>query len=175
MMNQHDHAMHHPKTETNPNEYTRFLLVICSIVVTSNALYLLGENLETIEFVRTFMGVFMVVFAGFKFLGYRMFTQMFPSYDLIAKRLGLYAKVYPFVELLLGIGMLLDLGGFTRDMTTVVVMTIGAVGIINSLYIKKQKMHCACLGNIIKLPLSWVSLFENILMSVLAVVMLVFG
>ena len=47
-----------------------------------------------------FMGGFFVVFSFFKLLDLRGFVDSFRTYDPIAKRVGVYAWVYPFVELL---------------------------------------------------------------------------
>jgi hypothetical protein len=40
--------------------------------------------------------------------------------------------------------------------------------------IKKTNFQCACLGTIIKLPLSKVTLFEDLLMMVMSIIMLLY-
>jgi hypothetical protein len=131
-----------------------------------------SDALNMLNRVRIFMGVFMVVFATFKFVGYKMFVEMFPMYDFIAIRSKLFAQTYPFIELVLGLLAIFNLLSPWREVTVAIVMGVGAAGIINQVYIKKKKIHCACLGNIIKLPLSTVSLFEDVLMVGLALYML---
>ena len=54
---------------------------------------------------------------------------------------------------------------------TAILMGIGAVGVGQSLW-KKSSLHCACLGSLISVPLSTISLIENVLMGGMAVFML---
>ena len=124
------------------------------------------------EWMRLFMGVFFVVFAGFKFAGYKMYVMMFPMYDLIAMRSKIYTKAYPFIELAFGLSYLFDLFAPWRDVVVFAVMTIGLAGVVKSL-LDKKKIRCACLGNIIKLPLSKTTLTEDALMAVMALGFLV--
>jgi hypothetical protein len=112
-----------------------------------------------------------VVFATFKLIGYQMFALMFVGYDIIAKRLKPYAYAYPFIELGLGVLYLANLMPAARDIITVIVMAIGAIGVFQEIK-KRRGIHCACLGNIIKLPLSTVSLIEDVGMGLMAVLML---
>lgn len=123
------------------------------------------------EFLRYFMGVFFVVFASFKFVGYSMFAMMFAGYDVVAKRFKPYAYAYPFIELVLGIMYLDNSAPFARDIITVVVMGVGTIGVVQELQ-KRSGIHCACLGNVIKLPLSTVSLVEDVGMGLMALAML---
>ena len=49
---------------------------------------------------------------------------------------------------------------------------------MNSAYVtqallQKRKIRCACLGTILKLPMSGITLLEDLLMGVMALVMLV--
>lgn len=157
--------------EASRKEYIKFGFVIAGILLLSWLLYsLLGiGGIE--DFLRWFMGVFFVVFAGFKFIGYEMFTMMFPSYDLLAMRYKAYAYVYPFIELGLGIMYIADVVPVPRDLFTIAIMAIGGAG-VQAERRKRRMFRCACLGNIIKLPLSTVSLAEDVGMGLMAVVML---
>jgi hypothetical protein len=53
-------------------------------------------------------------------------------------------------------------------------MTLNAISVINAL-IKKKTINCACLGTAIKLPLTVVSLFEILLMLIMATFMVKHG
>ena len=162
---------HHSKAEATSVEYVKFVGVLGGVALISYVLHqAFGDS--TSDFLRLFMGSFMLVFASFKLVGYRMFVEMFPMYDPIAKRSKLYAKVYPFIELALGVLAIANLFETARLISVVVLMGVGAAGIVHSVYVQKRKIHCACLGNIIKLPLSTVSLAEDIGMAGLAIYML---
>ena len=167
-----DHA-HHPMVagENSPIEYFKFAGVITAITLASLFLHATYGTSGWEDFLRWFMGVFFLVFASFKFIGYKMFAMMFAGYDVVAKRFKAYAYAFPFIELGLAVLYLGDLVPNTRDLLTVVVMGLGAIGVAQEIR-KRSGIHCACLGNIIKLPLSTVSLVEDVGMGLMAVVML---
>lgn len=166
MNHAHDHASM-PPSENSPVEYLKFGLVILAIVTISFFLNTGGFE----DYLRWFMGIFFVVFASFKFIGYKMFAMMFAGYDVIAKRFKPYAYAYPFIELGLGLMYLFDLAPITRDVLTIFIMGIGAIGVFQEIK-KRSGIHCACLGNVIKLPLSTVSLVEDVGMGLMALAML---
>lgn len=175
---QHKHHSSHHVTahkmvggEHSPKEVAKFVAVIASIFLVSFIVYSLSAATGFMEWMRWFMGVFFVVFAGFKFAGYAMFAQMFTGYDVIAKRFKPYAYVYPFIELFLGALYIFDIAPLPRDIATVVIMGVSAIGVFQEIK-KRSGIHCACLGNIIKLPLSTVSFVENASMGVMALAMI---
>ncbi|MCA9308873.1 hypothetical protein KC973_00695, partial [Candidatus Saccharibacteria bacterium] len=94
--------------------------------------------------------------------------------DVIAKRFKPYAYLYPFIELGLGVLYLLNLAAAYRDAVTLVIMGVGVVGVTQEIK-KRSGIHCACLGNVIKLPLSTVSLVEDAGMGLMALIMLLMG
>ena len=169
-MNTEEH--HHSTSESNLLEYAKFVGVILLILIMSWVLYSSSNTTGNYEFMRIFMGVFLVVFAGFKLAGYKMFVMMFQGYDLIAKRVKLYAQAYPLIELGLGIMYLTDVYDVARNSILLIVMGVGAVGVFQEIYHRRSGVYCACLGNVIKLPLSTVSLVENVTMAVMAALML---
>ena len=168
-----DHtSSHHEEAESTTGEYIKFTLIIVTIITGANILYFVSDSAGAMEWMRWFMGVFMLTFAGFKFAGYKMFVSMFPMYDLLAKRTQAYAYAYPFIEFGIAVLFLADVLPTPRSVLTVLIMGLGAIGIVKTTYIQKKRIHCACLGNIIKLPLSTVSLADDVAMLTMAIVML---
>ena len=163
---------HHDDSESTPVEYAKFIGVIAFIVGITWFAYSRSDLSGADEFMRIFMGIFLTVFAGFKFAGYKMFVMMFQGYDLIAKRSQLYARAYPFIEQLLGAAFLLDILPTPRNIVLLMIMGIGSVGVFYEIKHRRSGVYCACLGNIIKLPLSTVSLVENLTMVAMASAML---
>lgn len=142
------------------------------------ATYLVGVSLinnihdHTIHwqnFMNQFMAGFFLVFSAFKFLDLRGFANGYASYDLLAKRWNAYGTIYPFIELSLGILYLTQLLPTMTQIITIVVMGFSSLGVINSL-LKKQSIQCACLGTIINVPLSTVTLIEDLTMVILAII-----
>lgn len=158
-------------SESSPIEYIKLGTVLAVIVIAS---WFFNENFGTggwAEYLRWFMGVFFVVFALFKFIGYKMFAMMFTGYDIVAKRFKPYSYAYPFIEFGLGVLYIADAFATPRDIVTFLVMFIGIIGVAQEIK-KRSDVHCACLGNIIKLPLSTVSLLEDAGMGIMATIML---
>ena len=170
MKTHHHHNQTHDDAENTPLEYLKFSLIIAFIAGFS--LMLAIADFSWLEYLRLFMGVFFVVFAGFKFVDIKMFAIAYSGYDLVAKRFKVYGYLYPFLELGLGILYLADLIPFTRDILTVGLMTVGSAGVLKELT-NGSKIRCACLGKYIKLPLTTVSLVEDVGMGAMALVMLI--
>lgn len=164
----HEHNM--IASENKPIEYLKFFGVL---LVISLIAYIAAGSHEWMELMRWFMGVFFVVFAAFKFAGYRMFVTMFQGYDIVAKRFKTYAYAYPFIEAALGFAFIANISPGPRNLLTLLIMSVGAIGVFQEIKHRRSGVHCACLGNIIKLPLSSVSLVEDVTMAVMALVMLV--
>lgn len=157
--------------EHSPKEYAKFAIII--LVITLLAWFINGTS-GWINYLQWFMGIFFVIFGSFKLIGYQMFTMMFAGYDIVAKRFKPYAFAYPFIELALGIFYLFNMGSFGRDFLALIIMGVGSIGVFQEIK-KRSGIHCACLGNVIKLPLSTVSLVEDVGMGLMALVMLIYG
>jgi len=162
----------HKTSESSGLEYLKFYGVIAAILVVSGWLYGESEVSGVEEYLRHLMGVFLVVFGGFKLAGYKMFTMMFAGYDLIAKKSRVYAQAYPFIELTLGLVYLLDWLPVLRDWLALAIFGVGTIGVFQEIYHRRSGVYCACLGNVIKLPLSTVSLVEDAAMVVMALFMI---
>jgi copper chaperone CopZ/uncharacterized membrane protein YphA (DoxX/SURF4 family) len=118
-----------------------------------------------------FMAGFFLVFSFFKLLNLKGFAKGYGSYDIVARKIPAWGTVYPFVELALGIAFLTGFQPVLTNVVTLVVMAVSCIGVIQSL-LKKSPFQCACLGTIIKLPLSKVTLAEDLLMVAMSALML---
>lgn len=144
------------------------LIFICATIMS----FVLGFDWQ--EWMRWFMGGFFIIFGSFKLIGYEDFITMFPRYDPIAKRIPLYNYSYPFIELFLGFLYCSNLAQLPRDVITLTLLSVGAWGILRYTSMQSEsEIQCACLGNVIKLPLSNISLYEDVIMAVMAGLMLV--
>lgn len=120
---------------------------------------------------RHFMAGFFLVFSFFKMLDVSAFATSYGSYDVIARRWLGYGYVYPFIELSLGAAYLTDFQPVATNVVTLVVMGVGTVGVVQTL-LSHRKIRCACLGTVFNLPMSYVTLVEDVLMAGMAAVML---
>lgn len=166
-----DHVAHHADAVSSERkEYYKFFGILLFLALAAIAMSSLsGFNWE--EWMRWFMGGFFIVFGSFKLIGIENFVIAFRGYDIIGSRLRPYAYLYPFIEILLGIFYTLNMLSIGRDTLTIVIMVIGAFGVSKAIN-RHEKIQCACLGTIIKLPLTTVSLIENLAMATMALIML---
>ena len=123
-------------------------------------------------FMHGFMGVFLLVFALLKIFNLKGFKRGFTMYDLLAKRVKNYAFVYPFIELALGLAYLAFLTPAATYVATIVVFTFGAIGVLFALR-DGLDIDCPCMGSILSVPLSTVTLTEDLVMVLMAVMLLV--
>jgi len=120
---------------------------------------------------RHFMAGFFIVFAFFKMLNLEGFASSYSMYDIIAKRCYSYGFVYPFLELGLGILYLTNSFPYITNVLTIVILGISSIGVIES-NLNERKIKCACLGDVFNLPMTTVTIVENVSMIVMAIVML---
>lgn len=121
-----------------------------------------------------FMGGFFLVFSFFKLLNLRGFVASYSTYDVVAKRCAAYGYAYPFLELALGIACLWRFNPQLTNWATFILMSVSSIGVIQSL-LQKRKIQCACLGAVFNLPMSSITLIEDLLMAGMALAMIVFG
>lgn len=123
-------------------------------------------------FMRHFMAGFFIVFSFFKFLDLRGFAESYATYDLLAKRWQGYGYVYAILELGLGCLYVLNIFPIATNAFTFILMCFSLAGVLISV-LNKQKIRCACLGTVFNLPMSTVTIVEDVLMIVMSAAMLV--
>lgn len=121
-----------------------------------------------------FMGGFFLVFSFFKLLDLAGFAGAYRSYDIVAKSFPAWGYTYPFVELALGVGYVLNWNPLALNTITLLVMAIGSVGVFRAL-LRRSAIQCACLGTALKLPMTKVALLEDLGMAGMAAAMLTFA
>ena len=134
--------------------------------------YLNMHNLSLNKVMIDFMGLFFIVFSFFKFLDYSTFPKSFSKYDPLAVKSMLYARLYPFIELLLGLCFLFNFKIKIISFITLSILSITTIGITKSL-VKKNQIECACLGTSMKLPMTEATLIENLIMILMSLNLLI--
>lgn len=119
-----------------------------------------------------FMAGFFLVFSFFKLLDLRGFARAYRMYDLPARWIPGWAFAYPFVELALGVAFLVRWNPMVSNAVTLGLMLIGAAGVLKAL-LDKRTIRCACLGTALNLPMTMVTLVEDLAMAAMAAAMLV--
>ncbi len=150
--------------------YKPLLLIAAFITGVSLLTSWNGTEINGMKWMSAFMAGFFIVFSFFKFLDLRGFADSYAMYDLLAKRVKGYGYVYPFIELALGVMYLVSFNPAITTMATIVVMGFSSIGVIKSVIDKKQ-IRCACLGAVFNLPMSTVTIIEDLLMVGMALFM----
>jgi hypothetical protein len=78
-------------------------------------------------------------------------------------------RIYPWIELALGLAYLSGTYPTATYIVTIVLMGIGAIGVTRALKAGLDT-RCACMGTILNVPLSTVTLTEDIAMGVMALI-----
>lgn len=140
--------------------------------ITITAFLLNYKPLNWSNFMLDFMGLFYIVFSFFKLLDLKGFPQSFRMYDPLAKAIPVYAWIYPFIEVALGLMFLMRFEIQIALVITIIILGITTIGVTRTL-LNKKSIQCACLGTALKLPMTKATFIENSIMIVMAVLMLI--
>ncbi len=129
------------------------------------------EHFQLRMLLHNFMTGFFLVFSFFKLLDVKAFAESFQMYDLLAAKVPFYGRIYPFLELTLGLLCLTHFQPKLVYWADISIMSFGALGVIQSV-VSKQKIRCACLGTVFNLPMSTVTIIENSIMVAIGIILL---
>ncbi|QQR48726.1 hypothetical protein IPF37_04135 [bacterium] len=149
-----------------------YLIIIIFVIIKQ----ILLPAIEIYSFIQSsmldFMGFFFIIFGGFKIIKLGNFAEAYAMYDLVAKRSRSYALLYPFIEVSLGALYLLRWQLSFVNLVTLILMLISAAGVAHEL-LQGKKIMCACLGTVFKISMTYVTLFEDLLMILMAAIMII--
>jgi hypothetical protein len=155
--------------------YTNYipLISIFLIIISSTILKQFYSGFNVMNAMQDFMGIFFIVFSIFKIINIKGFAEAYSQYDIIAKNFFAYGYIYPFIELGLGIAYLMRWNPLITNSITAGIMLVSSIGVVQQL-LKKNVLTCACLGAVFKIPMTYVTLLEDLLMAVMAIITLIF-
>lgn len=146
------------------------LLLIFFVTFTISIKELIVGSFEFSKSMSYFMAGFFLIFSGFKLLDLKGFQSGYRTYDLLARKIGWYGLIYPFIELFFGIGYLLGLESEIFHTIVFLVMAFSGIGVTQKL-LAKEKFQCVCLGTFIKVPLTKITFVEDFGMALMAILM----
>ena len=151
--------------------YKPILLVFGFITLVTLVMQADKGYFDLMTWMQHFMAGFFLVFSFFKLLDLKGFAESYAMYDVVAKQIPAWGYIYPFVELGLGIAYCANYQPFLTNIVTLVVMSVSLIGVLQSVW-NKRKIQCACLGAGFNLPMSTVTIVEDLLMILMAMAML---
>lgn len=159
------------KTKSWIETYKPILIIFGYIIgITLLVEYMNGE-FSWMRWMNHFMAGFFLVFSFFKLLNLKGFTESYAMYDIVAKKWNGWGYVYVFTELALGIAFLTGFNPILSNTVAFTVMTVSIIGVLQSIF-NKRKIKCACLGDVFNLPMSTVTIIEDLLMIIMSLTML---
>lgn len=153
-----------------PAEYKKLVYILLGILIVSCLLTTI-RGWSVGRFMADFMAMFFITFAGFKFVDIEGFVHGYRNYDIIAQRFRPWAYAFPFIEAFMGFWYLLSEAPTNLNLLALLITGTASIGVFREIN-RKSRFMCACLGTFIRLPLSRVSLVENVSMFVMAAIML---
>jgi len=141
------------------------------VIISSLALQVSRTNLTINDWLIDYMGLFFIIFSFLKFFDLKGFKNTFSQYDLIAKKIPLFGFAYPFLELILGVCFLSRSLLLYANIITLIIMAIQSIGVFQSLR-RKSDIQCACMGSSISVPLSSLTLLEDMIMVIMSAYMI---
>lgn len=146
-------------------------IALIYVVAALVSLYTIKWNMYP-DYMSHLMGWVLIFFGVIKLSDVVGFANEFAKYDPLARRSVVYAQVYPFLEITLGILFILQLLILPATLITLFIYSTSLYGALQSL-LKKETLHCVCLGTYFKLPLSTVTIIEASFMILMCLSMLV--
>ncbi len=120
--------------------------------------------------IQRFMGFSICALAMLKLMDVDSFAASFVKYDLATQRWRVWGKLYPGVELLIGLGFLLKPPLPVAGWIALIVGIQGMISVIKAVYIDKLALNCACVGGNSKTPLGIISFTEYAIQSLMGLV-----
>jgi len=150
------------------------LLTIMTFIYIIN-LYYLQWNLNTLskkkQFISNVLGTVLIFLGIIKLYNLSSFVSTFNKYDLIASNVPFYGYIYPFLEIILGILFLKQSNIKSLYTVTIIFISINLLGVINGLQ-SKYKLKCGCMGSFVDLPLSYLTIIENLFILIKTIILL---
>lgn len=152
--------------------YKPLLVIFAFITGLSLFASSINNEIHWMDFMNYFMAGFFITFSFFKLLDLKGFAESYSMYDLLANKFKPYGFIYPFIELGLGLAYFTGFNPVFTNAITILIMGFSSIGVIQSV-MNKQKIRCACLGAVFNLPMSTITIIEDLLMVAMAITALI--
>lgn len=126
---------------------------------------------DAMRWMSHFMAGFFLTFCFFKLLDLRGFAESYAMYDIIAMKWPVWGYIYATLELALGLAYLTGFEPLITNSATFTLMSVSVIGVIRSV-MNKRKIKCACLGAVFNLPMSTITIIEDVIMIAMSASMI---
>ena len=151
----------------------RILFVLAGLMF----FYMLGRyyflsNYGLDNVLNDFMAGFFMFFGALQLNSLSSTSEALKKYDPLAQKFSWYAGLYPFVFFFFGLLLHFHSASMIVSLLTIPMLGIQTLGIINVLK-SGANIECACAGTRFSLPLSYVTVVENLIMVTMSIAMII--
>jgi hypothetical protein len=146
-----------------------FILFLVSFIAAISISF--AKDFTGLKFPDLFMGFLLLFLSYFKIIDVTKFQSGFIKYDLLTQKIPIYGTIYPFLELILAILFFSGLYPIFTYIFTILIFLEGMISVFIALK-NKLDLRCACLSTVFNIPLTYVTLVEDLFMLVMCLFML---
>ena len=158
------------KHKTHSPSWKQYLPLLTILTLIASVAGITSGGDGTSFLLHSMIGVFLV-FGGFKLIDLQGFAEGYALYNVLAQRWRGYGYLYPFLEVGLGLVMLAGFHPHWLLLATATLMLFN--GGSAAIAMRTQTgVECVCLGTVLKVPLTFVTLVEDVGMATLALLLL---
>lgn len=151
--------------------FYRPLIIIGSIAVLFAVIQTTIVGWSEHTFMQYLMAGYFIFFGSLKIIGWRGFVASYRQYDDIAKRSRVYVTLYPLIEVGIGMTYYVGVQWLPFDIFVTLLMSQKAFSTWRTVR-KGAVVQCACLGSFFSIPVTRVTVFEDLLMAAMALYMI---
>ena len=129
------------------------------------------KDVDQVEWMNRTMGTIFIVLGVLKLTNLKGFAKIFSKYDVLSQRFRYYGYVYPFLEILLGFSFFIKEYRETTYKATIALMSVSLLGVGMNIS-QGTSLRCGCLGAFFHVPLSYVTISENLVMIAMSAYLL---
>lgn len=153
-------------------DFLPLFIIFAAIIAFTSVMVFRADTPDLMYGMRIFMAGFFLVFGVFKIINWKGFVTAYKEYDVLAQQSTTYAYAYPLIEIALGLAYFTAWNLLLTNCVTLAIMLVSAYGVWKKLR-QGEEVPCACLGVVFKVPMTYVTLFEDLLMALMALVMII--
>ena len=170
------HCHHQPEKPKTLSErvrpYRRLIATLVTVLIFGVVLSLI-IGFSWLSVMEYWMGGYFVAFGVMQALSLKKSAAMFRQYDPLAMRVPAYSYALPFIQIGLGIAYFLMIWWGVVGAVALIVLLINVTG-VNKVMQQKQTVRCGCLGEAMNVPVGKVTVWENLIMIGMVLMMLTY-
>lgn len=170
---QNSHHLHHSKTiGERISPYSRLITTLV-VVLAFGIILSLIIGFSWMSVMEYWMGGYFVAFGVQQALSLKKSAAMFRQYDPLAKRIIAYSYALPFIQIALGIAYFFMVWWVAVGFISLTILLINLFG-VDKVIQEKKEIRCGCLGEGMNVPVGRITLWENLIMIGMVVMMLTY-